>query len=412
MKKNHKLRQSKYLGTEPLICVSRLLGLAPFSTKKTKRYGKEVGLQHSDVILTIVLNVLLLAGLFVTELCMMRLRIPGVPPIIRVMWFISALLFFCTCVAALILNVTTNRRNFWRIFQRISLIDSRLFHHNDREKLYNVRRSETIRQFTAVVFIVGIRFPSLAVSFRYFGILSGLLVILSMLCTIIFFCIIFQCIVLVLMLKMRYRHLRSTLSESLLTEDNSQDTALNLGSDLVFSPVSLMSHIDTRRLDMFKVRELRRIYGQLHDVFLLINKHYGMSILLAVIFLILDFIPLLYYVITQMKVIVNRYDLRLCIQVAGSLSLCISDLVMLIWLTACCHLVAEEMHGLVSCIHKIELCSNVTHGTVAELDIFLTEIKDNRAEFSACGFFTLNFPFLYQMFGVIITYIIVLFQLN
>jgi hypothetical protein len=85
---------------------------------------------------------------------------------------------------------------------------------------------------------------------------------------------------------------------------------------------------------------------------------------------------------------------------------------MLLRRISCSHKVMEEVRKILLCTHKIQLCPNVTHGILFELSSFISQIKDVAVVFSACGIFTLDLQFLCATFGVIITYIIVLFQLS
>jgi hypothetical protein len=53
----------------------------------------------------------------------------------------------------------------------------------------------------------------------------------------------------------------------------------------------------------------------------------------------------------------------------------------------------------------------MTQSSIRELRSFISQMKDMKVEFSVCGLFALNLPFLFGTLGVITTYVTVLFQL-
>jgi hypothetical protein len=358
------------------------------------------------------LSLLLLVGLCASEFFISDVNVPNLPTTIRAMWFTSAFAHYFTCIVTLILNGTIHRQHFHRLLKSVCEID-KLIHGDYREKFYKSRRSGTSKQLIIILLILGINSASIVYFFFNGRIVYCAYLILKSLCNTIFLFIIFQYINLVLVLRTRYRYLHTTLSALLVTEDTSQDTGMNSSSDSVPSAAHFIVHLNIRNLNVSKIRELRKMYSQLHDVLLHVNKCFGVPILLVIITIIITFIPSIYLSLFLLKdIIINQYGLDIYFKLAFLLFWCISVFSMYVWLISCCHMVTEEVNRVLLYVHKIQLCPNVTHGTIVELGSFTSQLRDVTVVFSVCGFFTLDLQFLCATFGFIVTYILVLFQLN
>ena len=413
--KNKELKYNVYFEIEPLYYVSRFLGLAPFSIKKKKSGEREVQFSHSDIILTATLNILLLVGLCYDEFTIAGNARATVPIVIRAFWFISVLSKYATCIVTLILNITIHRKHFPYILRHICIIDSKLFNDGSNEKRYKSGRSGTTKQLAVMTFIVIIHCFLSIYFFFYGGIVNQVTTILRTLSHIIFFFISFQYMSLVLVLRARYKHLVSIFSSLLNTNGNLYDTDLTQISHSGPSGACFVLYGNTRYFDVTQIRELRNIYSQLHEVLWLVNKCYGIPVLLVITSTMSIFIPTFFTEITFIQdAIVYPRELKNYeyITMATYLYWCISILFTFAWIISCCHLVTGEVNKLLLYIHKIQIYSNVTQSTTVELRSFISQLRDMKVEFSVCGLFELNLPFLCATLGVITTYVIVLFQLK
>lgn len=411
--KNAELIYNVYFEIEPLYYVSRFLGLAPFSIRKKKGGDREVQFSHSDIILTATLNILLIVGLGLNEFTLANTTLATIPTVIRALWFISVLLTYSTCIATLILNITIHRKHFPLILKRICIIDSKLFNDGTNGKRYKSRRSGTTKQLAVIVFILIIySFSSFYYIFQA-RILQKISTILQILCNIIFFLISCQYTSLILVLRARYKHLVSIFSNLLITKGNLYDKDLTQISHSGPPGACFVLYANTRYFEVSQIRELRNIYSQLHDVLWLVNKCYGFPVLLVITSTIVSFVPTFFKGITYIQnVIVYQRESNNYMMMASYLCWCISLLFTFAWIISCCHLVTREVQKLLLYIHKIEIYCNVTHSTIVELRSFISQIKDMKVEFSICGLFVLNLPFLCATLGVITTYVTVLFQLK
>jgi hypothetical protein len=411
--KNEELKYNVYFEIEPLHYVSRFLGLAPFSIRKKKSGEREVHFSHSDIIVTATLNILLLVGLCLDEFALASTVRAAVPIVIRALWFISFLSIYATCIVTLILNITIHRKHFPLILRRIYIIDRKLFNDGSNEKLYKSRRSGTTKQLAVITFIVIIHCLYYIYSLFYAGIVKQVSTILRTLSNIIFFFISCQYTSLVLVLRARYKHLVSIFSNLLITKGNLYDMDLTQISHSGPSGACFVLYTNTRYFEVSQIRELRNIYSQLHEVLWLVNKFYGFPVLLVITTTIVTFIPTFFTGMTMIQyVTLNPLEFKNYITMASFLYWCISILFTFAWIISCCHLVTGEVYKLLLYIHKIQIYSNVTQSTIVELRSFISQLKDMKVEFSVCGFFALNLPFLCGTLGVITTYVMVLFQLK
>jgi hypothetical protein len=406
--KNNEVTYNVYFEIKPIYYVSKLLGLAQFAFKNGERVGNKTFSPSSHAILTTTLSLLLLVGFCITAFFVSDINTSTFPTVIRAMWFASVFSHYSTSIVTLILNATIYRQHFPRILRSICEIDKHLIHGDYRETFYKSGKSRTIKQLMVIVLIMGINYISMVYFFFNGRFLYCVNLILRSLCNTIFLSIMFQYISLVLVLRSRYRCLHSRLSALLITED----TSMNSNSDSVHSAARFIVDLNIRHVSVSKIREMRKIYSQLHDVLLHINAYFGIPILLVIISVIIVFIPSIYLPLFMLHDIVNTFYIDINMKLALLLFWSMSIFSMYVWLISCCHTVTEEVHKILLCTHKIQLCPNVTHGILVEINSFTSQIKDVVVEFSVCGIFTINLQFLCATFGVIVTYILVLFQLS
>jgi hypothetical protein len=411
--KNQELKYNVYFEIEPLYYVSRLLGLAPFSLRKKKSGETEVHFSQSDFILTTTLSVVLLVGLCLNQFVVANTSYINVPTFFYVLGFIETLATYSTCIVTLILNISIYRKHLPLILRRIYVLDSKFLNDGRNEERYKSRRSGTTKQLTVIGIIWIINFLSCIYYFFIGGIFITLIVSSRILCNTIFFLISCQYTSMVLVLKARYNHLTSILSKLLITNRNLYETDLTRISTSGHSGAGFVLYSNTRCVHVSKILELQHIYCQLYDVLWLVNKCYGIPLLLLITATIFNFVNSFFMSIVFIKnVILGEREFIKYMLLSTNLCWCFTVLFMFVWIISCCHLVTEEVHKLLLCIHKIQIYSNVTQSAISELRSFVSQLKDMRVEFSVCGLFTLNLPYLFGTLSVITTYVVVLFQLQ
>jgi hypothetical protein len=84
---------------------------------------------------------------------------------------------------------------------------------------------------------------------------------------------------------------------------------------------------------------------------------------------------------------------------------------MFAWLIVCCHHTTLEGNRGIICIQRITARRDMKHGTLINLNNLSNQLKDMKVEFTACGFFVLNFSLLGTVTGGILAYILIMVQL-
>jgi hypothetical protein len=72
----------------------------------------------------------------------------------------------------------------------------------------------------------------------------------------------------------------------------------------------------------------------------------------------------------------------------------------------------QEANGGIVYIQRTTACPNMNYGTQLQLQTLSTQLRDMRVEFTACGFFVLNLPLLGTIVCGILTYILIMIQLE
>jgi hypothetical protein len=75
-----------------------------------------------------------------------------------------------------------------------------------------------------------------------------------------------------------------------------------------------------------------------------------------------------------------------------------------------CHTTTVECHKSQILIEKLLLRSVLAYETVDELRALSLQLNNMKVSFTACGFFSLDLPFMYNFVGMICTYIVILAQ--
>jgi hypothetical protein len=411
--KNQELKYNVYFEIEPVYYLSRLLGLAPFSLRRKKSGETEVQFSHSDFILTTTLSFFLLVGMCLGEYALANTSDINIPTFFHVLWCTGTLATYSTCIVTSILNISIYRKHFPLILRCIYIMDSKFLNDGRNEERYKSRRSGSIKQLAVIGIIWIINFLSFIYYFLLGGMFEKLILSLRILCNTIFFLLSCQYTSMVLMLRARYKHLTSIFSKLLITKRNLYDTDLTHVSTSGPGACFVLYSNTRCVVDASKILELRHIYCQLHDVLWLVNKYYGIPLLLLITATIVNFVNTFFMSIIFIKnVIFGEREFINYIMLTTDLCWCVSVLFIFVWIISCCHLVTEEVHKLLLCIQKILIYSNVSQSTIRELRSFVSQLKDMRVEFSVCGIFTLNLPYLFGTLSVITTYVAVLFQLQ
>jgi hypothetical protein len=223
------------------------------------------------------------------------------------------------------------------------------------------------------------------------------------------------------MLKQRFQLVEHILSEAAITYNGTASTrkdqehfrnGRNINNNKTL-PVTFNRKIGTHSNNFYTIRDLRLICSELCDVMRTNNKSYELLILLDVITILTSTVPVTYFGFMILKrAIFENGTIQLYFTVLTNILLCAFILLALLWLTMCCQKTTEEMGNIFIGIQKLLLYPNALGWNTSEMKSFSSQMKNNKAEFNVCGFFTLNLQFFCASLSVIFTYILVLHQLN
>ncbi|KAJ9577026.1 hypothetical protein L9F63_006409 [Diploptera punctata] len=155
-----------------------------------------------------------------------------------------------------------------------------------------------------------------------------------------------------------------------------------------------------------EIQLIKDVYIDLYNTKELINSTYGITIVLQIITC---------YSLSVTSVIEGidaATEKRDALIIIFDMFLLAYIFVMLAWILLKCHRVFDESTKIISNVLKLMVGNAVSQDVKSDLNIFLSMMRDMPLQFTPCGLFTLNLPFLCSTVGVICTYVVVMIQVN
>jgi hypothetical protein len=146
---------------------------------------------------------------------------------------------------------------------------------------------------------------------------------------------------------------------------------------------------------------LRIIFSEINYVVRLINEEYGISVLVATIWLLVSVVLAVFFALLDTQY--NGYTS------IGYLATCLCLLIMLAF---ACHTAGSENDVSKFLVHKLLLDNTLQPKDIEELKMLAFQLNSTTTEYSAYGFFALNLPFLCSVIGVIVSYIVIILQIK
>jgi hypothetical protein len=221
--------------------------------------------------------------------------------------------------------------------------------------------------------------------------------------------------------------LRSRRTAPLTTHHVARDggyrclTTSRFGSEFLEMPFSVQ-HFNT--FNPFSAEEMyyqskvterivncRRIYKKLYDICCFVNSMYGFTLLLSAVTNIVSFVSYVNFTIHYM---LTPYSSERGVvstkEVIPFLASSLMTGLEIIAVTLPCQKTSEECQKCVDSVQKLLLQTD-QKAVVRQLRLFCNQLENNRIEFTANGFFAVNFSLLTALTGVTVTYIILLVQI-
>ncbi|KAJ4435573.1 hypothetical protein ANN_18189 [Periplaneta americana] len=166
----------------------------------------------------------------------------------------------------------------------------------------------------------------------------------------------------------------------------------------------LFEHIDL-------LKTLVVYHLNLYNISQLINSTYGFQILLCIM---QSFIgqTTYYYFAIDFAISELSHDEGVANGVQDWLGFClgVSSTAILILITLSCHLARQEANKTVFLLHKLFVKEKLSKDFIKEVKKFISQVSNLKTVFTACDFFTVDISLLYAAFGVMCTYLILLYQ--
>jgi hypothetical protein len=216
---------------------------------------------------------------------------------------------------------------------------------------------------------------------------------------------------LVLLLRNKYKYLNSILETSALTP--CKVTKLKYRNMYCITPIE-NSTFETKTSitevrDNFMssrrqhLRNLRIIYSQLHDVAVLINSTYALSLLCATYWVLITIISGANYAI-DLKGTDHLYVLDAVLWSIFSMSL-------MTVMAVSCSVAVNECSRSPVIVQKIMLRDDISEEDMKDLDKMFTQFQAMKIGFSACGMYRIDLSLLCGVFGATLSYILIVPQL-
>jgi 7tm Chemosensory receptor. len=401
-----------YTSVKPVLLISKMLGFTPFVSSKQSTCRSNT-LRYR--LLEIFLSLMTIAGLISTTCYNVRLVIQTpskTPEKIKFTFILNDIFLKLTNGVIVIMRIYFNKRGINRIFSKLKNVD-KIMDTRSRIDMHTRTRLFLSRQIIILIFV-----SMLSCSCNYYiryniENTSVLRTSIDNLCYTVNIVMALQYLTLVRMVSQRYKYINNIIREyseserpvrtSLKSYRNSTTVNIfcNEKCDL---PNLTVPHVKS---EVCGVPILRLAYIDLYDTVTLVNSHFGLQILLLIISLVIGSVTAVYFGLysffSHSDKNVKAYMLVLCVLLYSSLFVCV--------IISCDSTMQEAKRGIVY-IQKTTACPNRKYGTLLQLQTLSIQLRDMRVEFTACGFFVLNLPLLGTIIGGILTYTLIMIQLE
>jgi gustatory receptor len=185
------------------------------------------------------------------------------------------------------------------------------------------------------------------------------------------------------------------------------DTEIGRLSSTASSKFRTQSHLQ----EMANIHTLRCVHTILYDICGLVNSVYGFQLLLAMAYIFMSVVK--YFHVVMISNASSPEDQLSDFRVDGIVPLmCVVSIHIanVLWVTASCSWACFEAGRTTILVNKFLLIQPLSSDISAELERFSQQLLHSKLHFTAFGFFSLDFTFLYGFVGGATTYIVILLQ--
>jgi hypothetical protein len=403
---------SIYTAVKPLLYVSKVSGVAPFSyvSGKQRRTVKLMS-RCSDIFWVVIVITSFLTnlpmGLYVMKFNSWKDALKlGI-----VFVLFNICLHVGSTITVFFLSVL-KRRNLPRIFVLISEVDELMYENSERAVLYKRTRSFVVLELLITSVPVGVVSYVYSLKLTEGTVLEHVSYLIEMVEHMTLTSLVLQFINVVLLLRQRYKCLNRMLdSHSRVWRDGTKSTGRNI------LPLMDTDTFGSYYCNMTRFRrqifEKRHIYSKLYDIVLLVNSCFGLPIFVLTCWIFVSAVLISYLCAASIMLAKSKEsELENYLGTLIGLMLCVLFVVVLLFIDLSCHMTREESRKSHILVEKLILRTELGYETLNELRALSVQLNNMQVTFSAAGFFSLDLPFLYSFVGGICTYILILAQFN
>lgn len=150
-----------------------------------------------------------------------------------------------------------------------------------------------------------------------------------------------------------------------------------------------------------EIRSIRILYNELYDMVSVINFQYGFPILVMACWVLIELVLTVYSF--------------LCCFTINTLKVAFYYIIfffLFVKMATVCQFAENERQTSINLVHKLLLEDNIDEIDCKELGLLASQLRDMKIKYTACGFFTLNLPYLCSVTSLTVSYIIIMIQLQ
>jgi hypothetical protein len=388
-----------------------VFGFTPFVISKKSACRSNI-LRHR--LLKIFLLLIMTGGLISSSCYNINLFIQSpsnIPEKIKITFILNDIFLKLTNVIILIMKIYFNKRDITRIFRKLKNVD-KIIDRRSKIDIHTRKRLFSSRQTIILIFVFMLSY-SCNYYIAYKNKTSVLQASVDNLCYTINIVMVLQYVTLVRMVSQRYKHINNRIREYSETE-SSVRTSLKTYRNSTSINTFCNEKCDLPNLTCPQVKSevcgipmLRLAYIDLYDTVTLVSSHFGIPILFLIISLVIVCVTAFYLGLYSFGSSSDTH-LKTCMLLFSILVYA----VLFAWLIVSCDSTMQEANRGMVYIHRTTACPNMKYGTQLQLQSLSNQLRDMRVEFTACGFFVLNLPLLSTIVCGIVTYILIMIQLE
>jgi len=397
---------------KPVQRISKVFGFTPlvFSKKRTCRTNI---LRYR--LLKIFLLLITTAGLISSTCYRIHLVMQSssnTPEKIKIMFIFNDIFLKLTNFIILIMKIYFNKMDIIGIFRKLKNVD-KMIHRRSGIDTHTRKRLVLSRQTILLIFVLMLSYTCNYYITYTEDSTSVLLTSVDNLCYTVNIVMVLQYVNLVRTVSQRYKYINNRIKEYSETEVSVRTSLkiyhISTSVNTVCSEKCDLPNLTSPRVksELCGIPILRLAYIDLYDIVTLVNSHFGIPILLLIISLVIVCVTAFYCGLYSIGSFSDTH-LKVCMLVFWTLWYAIP----FAWLIASCDSTMQEANRGMVYIQRTTACPNMKYGTLLQLQTLSNQLRDMRVEFTACGFFVLNLSLLGTIVCGILTYVLIMIQLE